>query len=158
MAAYLREQSKDRFLVCPGMHYTPMDAGNALRGNEFFTDFFESPDEVRVLLDYCADTVIRLSRDLTDIVGDVAGGQVIWSTWMPGAHATSLMEDTSNMCSPRIYREFGREYTQRVLDACGAGFIHNHMLGRHQFPAIASLRGLAFIQASNDPSSRGCWR
>ncbi len=151
MCAYIREHCRDRFAICPGMHMTPLDGANALRGNALFTDVYEYPEELRQLLDYCTRVLIRLGRELAEIGGSVEGGQSIWGSWMPGVHALSLMEDTSNLCSPDTYRRFGREYTQRALDGCGGGFIHNHILGRHQFPAIASLRGLSFIQASNDP-------
>lgn len=149
---YVKEKSKDRFLIAPAMHYTPLDAANSLRGNNIFTDFYDSPENVKQLLEYCKQVIIKLSKQLTEITGDTAGGQVMWNTWMPGKNAIGMMEDTSNLCSPEIYADFGRDYTQEIITGCGGGLIHNHMLGRHQFRSILSIKELSLMNIANDPN------
>lgn len=137
--------------VAPFMHFSPLDAANALRGNEVFYDFYEQPEQLTGLLKYCKLVVENFHSRLMDICGSVQGGQSMWNVWIPGARAVSFMEDTSNLCSPQIYRDFGRAYTASLISKFRGGFIHNHMLGRHQFANIASIPGLGVMNIANDP-------
>lgn len=149
---YIQEQNRDRFAVLPNIHFTPLDAANVLRGNLIFTDFFDEPGKVEQLLDYCTQVTLRMQRKMISITGDVDGGQVIWNMWMPGKSAIGLQEDICNLCSPEIYGQYSRPYTQRLISECGGGFIHTHMLGKHQFSLISSIRGLAMMNIANDPN------
>lgn len=149
---YVLDRSKENFLILPNLHFTPLDAANVLRGSNIFTDFYEEPEKVQQLLGYCTQVILRLQRDLVKMTGDIEGGQVIWNMWLPGKSAIGLQEDICNLCSPEIYRDFGRAYTQTVIKECGGGFIHNHMLGKHQFELISSIKGLGMMNIANDPN------
>ena len=150
IAMYLKERCADRLCVAPVMHFSPLDAANSLRGNELFTDFYEYPEELKRLLQYCTDVTLRLAREFGEIVGDVEGGQSMWNVWIPGRNAVGMMEDTSNLCSSETYLCFGRSYTEQIIGRYG-GFVHNHMLGVHQFGQISSLKGLGVMNVANDP-------
>lgn len=149
---YVKDRNRDNYLICPAMHFAPLDAANSLRGNNIFTDFYDEPEKVEQLLSYCTQFILRLQREFIKIVGDIDGGQAMWNMWIPGKSAIGLQEDTSNMCSSEIYNSFGRMYTREIISGCGGGFIHNHMSGKHQFELILSIKGLGMMNIANDPN------
>lgn len=152
ITAYVMERSRGEFFVSPDFHFSPLDAVNSLRGNGVFTDIYDEPEKTRRLLAYSTEVILRLQREFTDITGDLEGGQLVWNMWLPGKRAIGLQEDTCTLCSRAVYERFGREYTERIVAECGGGFIHTHMLGRHQFEALASIRGLGLLNIANDPN------
>ncbi len=147
---YIMEHKKE-LVVAPFMHYSPLDAANSLRGNEVFCDFYEYPEELKELLGYCTRVTRNFHRELMKRCGALEGGQSMWNIWVPGERAIGFMEDTSNLCSPDNYKQFGREYTAELVRDFGGGFIHNHMLGLHQFAQISSIDGLGIMNIANDP-------
>lgn len=132
-------------------HYSPLDMANALRGNEIFIDFFEAPEKVEELLDFCAEAVIWLEERLWPIVGDLKGGAPLWGSWIPG-HSLMMSEDIANLCKPSDYMRWALPWTQRVIDHFEGALIHNHAMGLDQQPFIAKLRDLYVLQISEDPN------
>ncbi|HHY83469.1 MAG TPA: hypothetical protein GX505_12465 [Clostridiales bacterium] len=132
-------------------HFAPSDMANALRGNQLFYDFYDYPEQVRKLMDICADATIALERELKTIVPDVMGGSAAAYAWMPG-HALYLSEDAADLCSPAVYRDFCRAYTQKVIDAIGGAHIHHHGKGMHVHGEIVMLNNVHFIEISWDPN------
>lgn len=154
----LKRMAKRSVDMCDGdyvtttfTHFAPSDMANALRGNQIFYDFYDWPEEVHKLMDICADATIALERELKTIVPDVMGGSVAAYAWMPG-HALYMSEDAADLCSPAIYREFCRPYTQKVIDAIGGAHIHHHGKGMHIHGEIVKLRNLRFVEISWDPN------
>jgi len=129
----------------------PGDMANAVRGDALFYDMYDEPDYVRLLMDKCADAAIWLEEELNGLIGQINGGAVTANVWFPG-NAPYLSEDFNDLCSPELYREFGRVYTQRILDHFGGAYIHHHAKGRHIHGDIASLRQLHMLEISWDPN------
>ena len=134
-------------------HFAPMDMANAIRGNQLFYDFFDEPEQVHALLDFSAEAIIWMERELRKIIRPVLGGRVSGSMWFPG-EAPFFSEDATDLCSPEIYEAFGAQYTQKVLDAVGGAYIHHHAKGWHVHRQISSLKGLKTVEISWDPNCR----
>ncbi|HEY5159228.1 MAG TPA: hypothetical protein VII93_14800 [Anaerolineales bacterium] len=132
-------------------HYSPLDMANALRGNQLFLDFYDSPDQVKWLLDFCVKAVIWLETQLWPIVGDLAGGAPLWGSWLPG-HALMMSEDIADLCKASDYPAWAEPWTQRVIDHFEGALIHNHSLGLHIQGKIAHLANLRVLQISEDPN------
>jgi len=69
----------------------------------------------------------------------------------PGHAGAGLSVDAYGLCHPSVYEEMGFEYTQRLIDALGGGFLHVHSLGAHLIPLVAKLKGLTELTLSDDP-------
>lgn len=149
---YLRDKSEGRYAVQLRGAHCPLDLANMLRGNEVFTDFFDFPDELGRLLDFCCKAAgWTLSKQLEaadDFYGGVVNGMGIW---LPGRSVGHLSEDTSPLCSPAIYRKFGLPYTTRLLEGFDHIYMHIHPLGSHCLPEIASMSKIDFFDICNDP-------
>lgn len=132
-------------------HFAPMDMANALRGNALFTDFYDAPEQVHALMQRSADAILWLEREQRRIVPMINGGTVIWGTWVPG-RTVFMSEDAPDMCSPDLYRTFGKPYTEQVAAADGSCWIHHHAKGYHVHGDVAKVRGLAMVELSWDPN------
>jgi hypothetical protein len=132
-------------------HYSPLDMANALRGNQIFIDFYDSPEQVKRLLDFCAQAIIWLEERLWPIVGDLVDGTPLWGSWLPG-HALMMSEDVANMCKASDYWKWAGPWTQKVISTFEGALIHNHALGLHMQSQIAEMPGLKVLQISEDPN------
>jgi hypothetical protein len=132
-------------------HYSPLDLANALRGNQIFIDFYDSPEQVERLLDFCAEAVIWLEERLWPIMGDLESGAPLWGSWLPD-HSLMMSEDIANMCRPSDYTRWAQPWTQRVIDHFDGALIHNHAMGLRQQSFIAQLKDLYVLQISEDPN------
>lgn len=152
--AYLKDKSEGRYFVKLRGADGPMDIANALRGNELFADFYEYPDEVHKLMDFCTKAVQWTLDRQKKIVGELEGGVITgFDIWLPGNSIGQLSEDASTMCSQEIYREFGFPYTKRLVDQYDHAFIHTHALGKHNIPVIAEIDKFSVIEISSDPNT-----
>ncbi len=151
--AYMKEKLAGKAAVKLRGGSCPLDIANALRGNDLFTDFFDDADKVHELLEFCTTAEKwTLDRQL-EAAGDFYGGVISgFDVWLPGRSVGHLAEDTSCLCSPDIYAEFGLPYTKKLLDGYDCAFMHTHALGRHSIGHIASIEKIKFIEISNDPN------
>ena len=83
--AYLREKYSDYFLPMVRGASGALEMANTLRGNDFFYDFYEEPEDLKALLDYCADALVWNYEKQMEAAGDVYGGVVTgFGEWLPG--------------------------------------------------------------------------
>ena len=151
---YLAEKSAGRFAVMQRGAMAPLDLANALRGNDLFTDFYDSPAEVHRLLVFCTQACSFYLAHQKRAVPDLAGGTLSGCyVWMPGNSVGHLSEDASVLCSPAQYREFGRPYTARLVAPFDHAFMHLHTAGVRAFPDILSIARIDFIELANDPNT-----
>ncbi|MBG0770891.1 MAG: hypothetical protein H0S82_04240 [Anaerolineaceae bacterium] len=132
-------------------YYSPLDMAHALRGEKLFTDFMDEPEKVHRLMAFCAEAIIWQASRIRAIHGLYWGGNIAGAWLNPGTICMS--EDIACMISPRLYTEFARPYTQKVIDAFGYGQIHTHSLGVRVIPEISQLRNLLGIQIAEDPNT-----
>ena len=153
---YIREKTEGRFLVRLRGGESPLDMANAIRGNVIFTDMYDYSDELKKLLDICEKGLRWYFEHQKKNSGELDGGWISgYSVWMPGNSAGHLSEDATVMCSPAMYREFGKSYTERFCAAHDNVMIHLHGAGRHAFKEIAGIPQFTIIELTNDPKSPG---
>lgn len=132
-------------------YYSPLDLARALRGDALFTDFYDAPEQVHRLMQFCTRATVWLIERLQAIIGEWYEGQVA-GAWLPRG-TVCMSEDTACLLSPPLYATFARPYTQAVIDHFGYGQVHTHSLGLHVIPEISALRNLLGIQIAEDPNT-----
>ncbi|MBT3271801.1 MAG: hypothetical protein HN368_01505 [Spirochaetales bacterium] len=149
---YLMAKADDRFVPCLRGLMLPMDMANALRGNDFFSDIYEYPDETRVLLDFCSEAGKWFVLKQKQKIGTYYGGTMAAGFWLPGNSIGALSEDASVMCSPQTYSEFGLPYTGKILADYDQAFMHLHGAGSHAFSTILFSETITCVEITNDPN------
>ena len=142
-------------------HYAMLDApgeleklANTLRGNDFFYDFYEEPEDLKALLDYCADALVWNYEKQMEAAGDVYGGVVTgFGEWLPGRGLGHVSEDTTTMISLEQFEEFGRPRTERIFRKFDEVFIHMHALSERCLASVASLPNIRLMELSSDPNT-----
>jgi hypothetical protein len=151
---YLKEKTQGKLLLRLRGADGPMDMANALRGNDLFTDFYDYPEEVERLMALCVKAIKWSFEHQRRIVGELEGGFLNgFSVWEPGNSAGHISEDASVLCSPELYRKFGRPYTADLCSSYDSMFIHIHSAGKHAIPDIVSIPQFICVELSNDPNA-----
>jgi hypothetical protein len=70
---------------------------------------------------------------------------------VPGG-AIFMSEDIADLCSPDIYQEFGRPYSNTLSHTFGGCWIHHHARGLHVHKEVAKVEGLKQMEISMDPN------
>ncbi len=152
--AYIRE--KYGALFAPQVRGTSgvLEIANTLRGNDFFYDFYEDPENLKKLLEYCKDAIIWYYQKQLDAAGDYFGGVVTgFGQWFKGKPIGHLSEDTTTMISLEQYEEFGKPYTQEICDHFDDAFIHTHALSERCIETISQIKGIKAMELSTDPNT-----
>jgi hypothetical protein len=151
---YLKEKTRGKLLVRLRGADGPMDMANALRGNDLFTDFYDYPEEAERLIAFCGKAVNWSFEHQRSIAGELEGGFLSgFAVWMPGNSAGHISEDASVLCSPELYRRFGRPYTEELCASYDGMLIHIHSAGRHAIPDIVSIPQFTCVELTNDPNA-----
>ncbi|HEY3342760.1 MAG TPA: hypothetical protein VGK81_12110, partial [Anaerolineae bacterium] len=124
VARYLSEKSERRFLVSAYPNPSPLDVANLLRGNAIFTDVYEQPELFQRLLQRCLAGAIANMRRILQAIHNPGGGTLAFNRWIP--QGAVLLEDAADLISPKLYREIGLPYTQRMIDDAGGAYLHHH--------------------------------
>ncbi|MHB9033303.1 MAG: uroporphyrinogen decarboxylase family protein [Anaerolineae bacterium] len=128
----------------------PLDLANNLWGTEgFLLAMQEAPAAAHKLLARMAADFIRymcLVREAAQ--GDWVPLHCMPIVWLPPMLGVALSEDLLAITSPRLYREFGVPYNQRIADAFGGVVIHSCGSVEHNLPALAAMRGLIGLNVS----------
>lgn len=124
------------FGILPFAHFGPTDLANQFRGNEIFTDVYESEGEVHQLLERCTEAILATEADVraNHLHGYGMEG-FTFGCWAPSGAYLSC--DFGDLVSPEILRRFERPYYDRIVAAWGGAYLHHHELGRHQIPVWA---------------------
>lgn len=154
---YLAEQARGRYAVAQRGAMAPLDLANALRGNDLFMDFYDNPEGVHRLLDFCVTACAFYIDHQLHAVPKLHGGFYTGSyVWMHGDATGHWSEDASVLCSPAQYREFGLPYTTRLAKRYQSILMHIHTAGKHAYPDILAVPGIDICELANDPNiSRG---
>ena len=132
-----------------------LEIANALCGNEFFYHFYEYPDQLKTLLEYCEKSLIWYYNKQLDAAGTFFDGTVTgFGEWLSGRPIGHISEDTTTMISQSIFEEFGKPYTQRIVDCFDGAFMHTHALSEPCLPSIADIKGVKIMEISSDPNTQ----
>lgn len=100
----------------------PFNSAHLIRGNDIIYDFYDYPDEVKILLNNVSDFMVDwINYTKRDISTDNEWFYDRGGLWRGGAR---LCNCTLQIASPEIYREFIKESDERFLEAVGMGRIH----------------------------------
>ncbi len=150
--AYLRERGEGKFTIKLRGAMAPMDLANALRGNDMYMDIYERPEDLHRLLAFCVEASQWFLSHQLDVVGSFHGGILIGpALWTPGRSIGHLSEDASVLCSPDVYMEFGKPYTERLVAPYDEANMHLHTAGAHAFEGITSIDKLTSFELAPDP-------
>ena len=131
-------------------YFAPLDLANALRGDQIYMDFYDDPDGVHELLDYCATATIRYAEDVAALAHKYLGHTEYGMWYLEGSIAMS--EDIACMCSPKVYRGFALPHTQRVIDHFGRGYMHTHSRAMYLVKEICDLKSATSLWLATDPN------
>jgi hypothetical protein len=113
-----------------------------LLGEKLMLEFYDHPDEVRKLLNLCADTIIEVTRLQKEIVEEPLDACYFTcdDVYIPKGFGGLFIGLThAAMLSPEIYREFVRPYDEKVFNAFGGGAIHTCGNHAHLFEEFSTL-------------------
>jgi len=130
--------------------FSPMDLAGALRGEGLYYDFYDDPEELHGLLDYCASATIRFAEDIYALAEQRLGHTKYGTYYLRGK--INLSEDISCMISGELYRAFAAPYTQRVIDHFGVGYMHTHSRAMYLVKEICALKNVAHLWLATDPN------
>lgn len=130
--------------------FSPLDLAGALRGDKIYYDFYDSPDELHELLDYCADATIKFAEDIYALAGRYLNGSK-YGMWFLNGNI-NMSEDIACMISGELYREFAAPHTQKVIDRFGTGHMHCHSRAMYLVKEICALKNVANLWLATDPN------
>ncbi len=113
-----------------------------IRGENFYTDYFENPELCHHLLKICTECVVRLFQFVYPITGTGA----IDVTPMADPTLYILPNCTVEQISPKTYEEFILPYDNQVADACHPLGVHHCGSVDHVLEGYSKLRHLHFLE------------
>jgi uroporphyrinogen-III decarboxylase len=113
-----------------------------LRGDQFYIDYFENPELVHHLLDFCTRCIIELFRFIYQITGTGA----VDVTPMADPKIYVIPNCTIEQISLNTYETFLLDYDNQIADACHPLGIHHCGSVDQVLEGYAKVRHLDFIE------------
>ena len=140
-----------QFLALPYVYRSPLDGVNGLRGDALFYDMYDSPDNLKELIKWCAEWNLAMERHIRSETGDPHMGRGAWNVALPDG-GVFLNGDPVDLISEDFLLEFDKPYNEEFLTRTGGGFLHHHALGFRQTGQVASYKGLIAQNILTDPN------
>jgi hypothetical protein len=153
--AYLHSRQDDDFFISVRGTMSPMDIGNAIRGDALFSDFLADPVFAHRLMATLTAAMRWYYDQILDWSDDVAGGRIFMyhSSWMGPRTIGHMTNDAAMLCGPKIYDTFGFPYESQLTGSYGGALFHVHNQKLHFAPKVAQLPNLALLEVTNDPKT-----
>lgn len=132
--------------------FGPMDVAETLRGSAIFYDFYERPDDLKLLLDRCVDFLAVHYERCRSLLRHVDGGFFSWQGfWIPD-NCCSITEDAATNYSAAFFREFSVPAIRKLTARLG-GLFEMHLEGSaiHILDELLDMKGLVLLQYTNNP-------
>ncbi|MGE5613152.1 MAG: uroporphyrinogen decarboxylase family protein [Bacillota bacterium] len=127
-ASFFREHLPANINVATFWKIEPFTLAELLRGPEIYTDFFDYPEEIHRLLDFCTELFIRVEKEFRKVTGHSDTDNIShWGIVSPGIR---LNGDTIINLSPDLLREFVLPQWKKLADAFG-GPVYPHYCSTH---------------------------
>ncbi len=133
-------------------YFSPLDLAAALRGDAIYTDFFDNPEGLKELLDYCTKATIQYAEDVLKLT-EKHLGETRYGMWFLHGNI-NMGEDIACNISQEMYEEFCAPYTQKVINHFGRGHMHTHSSGMHLLKPICSMDGVVSLWLPTDPNTK----
>jgi len=101
---------------------SPFNSAHLIRGNEIFTDFYEYPDELRILLSKVTTFMINIVLHTKAMISDDKHWFYDWGAYWKGT--ARISNCSMQMISPEMYREFVQPYDIELFNEIGGGRVH----------------------------------
>lgn len=131
--------------------FSPLDLAHALRGENIYYDFYDYPEELHQLLDYCADATIKFAEDIYHLANQYLK-DTKYGMWFL-KNTINMSEDIACMISGELYQEFCAPHTQKVIDHFGDGHMHTHSRSMYLVKEICSLNNVVNMWLPTDPNA-----
>lgn len=131
--------------------FSPLDLAHALRGEAIYYDFYDDPDALHELLDFCADATIKFAGDIYDLAEKYLKDAPYGLFY--AKDVINMSEDIACMISGELYNEFCRPHTQKVIDHFGVGHMHSHSRAMYLVKEICGLNNVANLWLATDPNA-----
>ncbi|MDQ1300534.1 MAG: hypothetical protein QG637_452 [Chloroflexota bacterium] len=153
--AYLHDRNDGSFFVSVRGTMSPMDIGNAIRGDELFSDFLADPAFAHRLMAFLTSAMRWYYDQILEWSDDVAGGRIFMyhSSWMGPRTIGHMTNDAAMLCGPRIYDAFGFPYESQLTAGYAGALYHVHNQKLHFAPRVAQLPNLTLLEVTNDPKT-----
>ncbi len=144
-------KTKDTGIPVNRGYYSPFDLAEALIGSRIYMDFYDDPEGVKELLDYCADVSIYFMKDFAALVKKYTSHMKYAGFFTDGV--TNQSEDIATNISPKLYTEFCRPAAQKVIDAIGISMMHTHSRAMYLIEPICSMNNVINMWLPTDPNA-----
>ncbi len=148
----LVEHSNGRYPVGQPILRGPSDMAGTLRGqSQFVIDLYDSPAQVKSLLEIATSAFIKVIRTQKEIIPEFHGGTSMgfYHAWTPG-QCIWFQEDLSALFSPTLYRDFLLEPDTVLSNAYPYSAIHLHPASFFILDDLLNIDGLTAIQVNLD--------
>ena len=138
--------------VSPVQFRAPLDFANELRGNDIFYDFYDYPDEVEALIEFCTDSIIKIYRHLGEvfpILRNAPGGS--WGAVF-GEDTLWLSGDPVDLISDKFASRFFVPSIEKLISEIGGVFLHHHSIGYKKANILSQIENLSLQEIAQDPN------
>jgi len=153
--AHLRSRQDGSFLLSVRGTMSPMDIGNAVRGDALFSDFITEPEATHRLMAFLTSAMRWYYDQLLTWADEIAGGNVFMyhSSWMGARTIGHMTNDAAMLCSPRTYETYGFPYESQLTESYAGALYHVHNQKLHFAPQVVQLPNLKLLEVTNDPKT-----
>lgn len=142
---YLAERSKGRFGFTEMITIDSLNFLDCVRHGDAYTDIYDYPKEILRILDYASDLNIKLVKEQRHYIEKYRGGRFnFYQIWTPG-ETIFVSVDAYGQCGPGVFKKFGRNYVQRLIDEFNGGWLHVHSDAMRLLPEYVRLNNLVAI-------------
>jgi len=110
----------------------------------FFLACYESPDEIKQLIQWITDLMIESGRRQRKLMRNQAKpGHIMWSA--PDGRGISVSEDNLVMCGTDYYREFAEPYNLQLARAFDGLAVHSCGSWKQHFPTLSNTPDIFMV-------------
>ncbi len=127
------------------------NSAHLIRGNDIFTDFFDAPEDVAILLDKVTEFMLSITRHTKAMISEDPDWFFDWGAMWRGT--ARISNCSMQMISPELYREFVMPRDQRFLESIHGGRIHYCGISGaviEEYFRLPALTGLDFDVSKHD--------
>lgn len=139
--------------VTPNVFRSPLDLANDIRGNDLFLNLYDYPENVEILLNLCADSIIELDkifRSEIRILRESPGG--VWGVALPSSGMIFLNGDTIDLIREDMCCRFNNPSVEKLINYAGSLYFHHHSIGVSRAYSVSQTKGTMIQEILQDPN------
>jgi len=154
---YLVSRSEGLFGINTFLRIDVLELAMELRGStQALLDVYDHREELSRLMALGLEMNARILEREHEIIPAFRGGRFTWiGGWVPYCAPVPLSVDPYVYCGASVYRDFGIEYQEALLNRFGSGFMHLHGYRLDLLEMICGMPGMLFVQGIEAGSGIG---